>query len=72
MNRLMENAVFGYIKELREHGSLTQEYENLYYWAESAQLRLLLSTVHRDLMSLLGVLNVKRNSTKHYPAEDSR
>ena len=31
MNRLMENAVFGYIKELREHGSLTQEYENLYY-----------------------------------------
>lgn len=23
-------------------------------------------------MSLLGVLNVKRNSTKHYPAEDSR
>lgn len=72
MNRLMENAAFGYIKELREHGSLTQEYENLYYWAESAQLRLLLSTVHRDLMSLLGVLNVKRNSTKHYPAEDSR
>ena len=72
MNRLMENAVFGYTKELREHGSLTQEYENLYHWAESAQLRLLLSTVHRDLMSLLGVLNAKRNGTKHYPAEESR
>lgn len=68
----MENAVFGYIKELREHGSLTQEYENLYYWAESAQLRLLLSTVHRDLMSLLGVLNTKRNGSGHYPAEESR
>ena len=68
----MENAVFGYTKELREHGSLTQEYENLYHWAESAQLRLLLSTVHRDLMSLLGVLNAKRNGTKHYPAEESR
>lgn len=72
MNRLMENAVFGYTKELREHGSLTQEYENLYYWVESAQLRLLLSTVHRDLMSLLGVLNVKRNGSGHYPAEESR
>ena len=72
MNRLMENAVFGYTKELREHGSLTQKYENLYYWAESAQLRLLLSTVHRDLMSLLGVLNTKRNGSGHYPAEESR
>ena len=68
----MENAVFGYTKELREHGSLTLEYENLYYWAESAQLRLLLSTVHRDLMSLLGVLIVKRNGSGHYPAEESR
>lgn len=72
MNRLMENAVFGYTKELRERGILTQEYENLYYWVESAQLRLLLSTVHRDLMSLLGMLNTKRNGSGHYPADESR
>ena len=49
----LSERVEAYLRALRETETLTNQYDQLYYWAISDDLRCLLSTLHRDLIDLM-------------------
>lgn len=72
----LRERVEAYLRALRETETLTNQYDQLYYWAISDDLRCLLSALHRELIELMCkfyyALNSKEEGGLFFVSRQSR
>lgn len=71
----LRERVEAYLRALRATETLTNQYDQLYYWAISEDLRRLLSTLHRELIELMCKFYYALDSKEegvYFSSQDSR
>lgn len=71
----LRERVEAYLRALRETETLTNQYDQLYYWAISDDLRCLLSALHRELIELMCKFYYALTSKEegvYFSSQDSR